>query len=77
MRSDNLVSYGDLERIGWPNFLIEDYLGRVRELTPQRGTDTDPNGIYSANVNGMYVDTATPALWFNPTPGEFTGWIVL
>ena len=77
MRQDSLVSYGDLERHGWPNWLIEDYLGRLRELTPQRGTDPDPNNIYEANVNGFYVDTATPALWFNPTPGDITGWIAL
>lgn len=75
MRQDNLIGYGDLEKLGWPTYLIDDYLGRLRELTPQKGTDANPNGIYSANLNGMYIDTATPALWFNPTPGEAIGWI--
>lgn len=77
MRQDSNLSYGDLERAGWPNWLIEDYLGRLRELTPQRGTDADPNGIYVANLNGFYIDTSTPALWFNPNAGEDTGWIAL
>ena len=76
MRQDSLISYGDLERLGWPQILIDDYLGRLRELTPQRGTDADPNGLYVANLNGFYVKTdATTALWFNPSPGENTGWI--
>lgn len=77
MRQDSLLSYGDLERLGWPQWLIDDYLGRLRELTPQRGTDADPNGLYVANVNGLYVDTNLNALWFNPSPGESTGWIAL
>jgi len=75
MRSDSLVSYADLERLGWPQWLIDDYMGRLRELTPQHGTDADPNGIYAANLNGMYVDTTTPGYWFNPVPGESTGWV--
>lgn len=77
MRRDSLVSYADLEKQGWPNWLIEDYMGRLRELTPQSGTDVDPNGIYVANLNGLYIDTATPGQWFNPSPGESTGWIQL
>ena len=77
MRQDSLPSYGDLERLGWPQWLIDDYLGRLRELTPQRGTDADPNGLYVANVNGFYVDTNLNALWFNPAPGEDTGWTAL
>ncbi len=75
MRSDSLVSYADLERLGWPQWLIDDYMGRLRELTPQHGADADPNGIYVANLNGMYVDTTTPGYWFNPVPGESTGWV--
>lgn len=77
MRQDSLLSYGDLERFGWPQWLIDDYLGRIRELTPQRGTAADPNGIYVANLNGFYVDTNLGALWFNPSAGESTGWIAL
>lgn len=77
MRQDSLISYADLEALGWPQVLIDDYLGRLRELVPQYGTDADPNNIYVANLNGFYVDTATPALWFNPTPGEDTGWIMV
>jgi len=76
MRQDSDVSYAELERAGWPQFLIDDYIGLKRELLPQSGTDADPNGIYVANLNGMYIKTdATQALWFNPTPGEDTGWV--
>ena len=77
MRQDSAVSYADLERLGWPKVMIDDYMGRLLELSPQRGTTTDPNGVYAANINGMYVDTASSALWFNPTPGSLTGWIAL
>lgn len=75
MRQDNLISYADLERLGWPDYLIDDYLGRLRELVPQFGTDADPNGIFVANLNGQYFDTVTPSHWVNPTPGVDTGWI--
>ena len=75
MRQDVGISYSLLERIGWPNDLINDYQGLKLELVAQHGTDADPNGIYSANLNGFYVDTSSPTLWFNPTPGELTGWI--
>lgn len=75
MRQDSLISYAELERLGWPQFLIDDYMGRLREFRPQHGTEADPNGIFEANLNGLYVDTATPALWFNPAPGADTGWI--
>jgi hypothetical protein len=77
MRQDNLIGYADLERLGWSNYLIDDYLGLKREVVAQQGTDTDPNGIYEANLNGFYVDTATPQLWFNPVTGATTGWIAL
>lgn len=75
MRYDNVVSYAELQQLGWPQWLIDDYMGRMRELMPQHGTDADPNGIYTANLNGQYIDTVTPSYWFNPTPGEQTGWI--
>lgn len=75
MRQDSAVSYADLERLGWPQFLIDDYIGRLRELTPQKGTEDDPNGVYVANLNGLYVDTNLNVIWFNPVPGESTGWI--
>lgn len=74
MRQDNLVSYADLEKLGWPQHLIDDYIGRLRELTPQSGTVADPNGVYQANLNGMYFGPAA-SLWFNPSPGAATGWI--
>lgn len=77
MRRDSLISYADLERLGWPQYLIDDYIGRLDELTPQKGEDADPNGLYVSNLNGFYVDTLTPALWFNPQPGQDTGWILL
>ena len=75
MRQDNLISYSLLEKSGWPLELINDYQGLKRELAPQNGTETDPNGIYVANLNGQYFDTATPSHWYNPTPGDDTGWI--
>jgi len=75
MRQDNLISYSLLEKAGWPMELINDYQGLKRELAPQNGTEADPNSIYVANLNGQYFDTNTSSLWFNPTPGEDTGWI--
>lgn len=80
MRQDRGVSYADLENIGWPLWLIEDYQGLKRELrreiTPLSGTDTNPNGIYPANLSGLYVKTSAPTgLWFNPNTGDDTGWI--
>lgn len=74
MRYDNDISYADLEAIGWPQILIDDYIGRLRELTPQQGVDADPNGIYVANRNGFYYDTNLGVMWYNPTPGADTGW---
>lgn len=71
------LSYSDLQKMGWADALIEDYQGFKRSMKPQHGTDVDPNTIYIANVNGFYVDTATPTYWFNPTNGAKTGWIQL
>lgn len=75
MRQDSALSYADLERLGWPQFLIDDYLGRLRELTPQKGAESDPNGVYVANLNGLYIDTNLNVIWFNPSAGEDTGWV--
>lgn len=79
MRQDNAISYADLEKIGWPQALIDDYEGLKRELVPQTGMEADPNGVYAANLNRFYVysDPSIPAsgLWFNPVAGELTGWI--
>jgi hypothetical protein len=69
------ISYADLERMGWPQHLINDYMGRIQDFSPQYGTDSDPNGIYVANMNGFYVDTATPGLWFSPVPDSDSEWI--
>lgn len=74
-REDNLISYADLEKLGWPLSLINDYQGLKRELSPQSGTVADPNNIYRTNLNKTYFDTVTASLWFNPTVGELTGWI--
>lgn len=71
------LSYSELQAMGFTGAFIQDYQGNKRDLEPQRGEDTDPNNIYSANRNGFYVDTVTPGLWFNPTPGALTGWIQL
>lgn len=75
MTQQVLISYSDLQRLGWPNALIEDYQGMKRDLIPQSGTETNPNGVYVANFNGQYFDTGTPAMWYNPVPGADTGWI--
>ena len=78
MRQDTLISYADLEKLGWPQHLIDDYIGRLRDLTPQHGPEADPNGVYQSNLNGFFYSTTPPEkLWFNPKPGEFTGWISL
>ncbi len=69
------ASYSDLERAGWPQIVIEDYQSFKRSVKPQSGTDVNPNSIYAANLTGLYIDTATPTTWFNPTNGALTGWI--
>lgn len=69
------VSYSDLERAGWPQFIIDDYQSFKRSIQPQYGTEADPNGIYAANLNGQYFDIATPAMWVNPIAGALEGWI--
>lgn len=71
------LSYSDLERLGWPEDLINDYQAIRQQLTPQKGTEADPNDVYRANLNGMYVDTNLGVLWYNPTAGALTGWIAL
>lgn len=71
------VSYSDLEQIGWPNDLIDDYQSIRAQLTPQKGTDADPNGIYRSNLSGLYIDLTLKVIWFNPTVGDTTGWVAL
>jgi len=76
MRQDNVISYADMEKIGWPQSRIEDYQGLKREIAPLSGTDADPHGIYPANLSGLYIKTNAPTgLWFNPSVGDMTGWI--
>ena len=80
MIQDNLISYGDLERLGWPHFLIEDYLGLKREISPQHGEAADPNGVFVSNRSKFYVyidpdSIDPPGLWFNPVVGVDDGWI--
>lgn len=77
MRFDNALSYADLEALGWPQIMIDDYMGRLIEFQPVQGVDTDPNGVHMSTLNRFYVDTATPGLWFNPIAGVDTGWIQL
>lgn len=70
------ISYSDLERAGLPAAFIEDYQSFKRSIVPQHGTDADPNTIYKANLNGLYIKTNAPeGLWFNPTAGAIDGWI--
>ena len=71
------LSYADLQKAGWSDYLIEDYQGFKRSMIPQTGVDPDPNTIYVANRSGFYVDTLLEVLWFNPTNGAQTGWIAL
>lgn len=77
MRQDLALSYGDMERMGFDRSFIEDYQGFKRELLPQYSdTVTDPNNVYISNSNGQFFHTgATKALWFNPIPGQTTGWL--
>ena len=75
--STPLLSYSDLERLGWPNALIDDYQSIRDQLTPLRGTDPDPNNIYRSNLSGMYIDLTLKVIWFNPTAGAKTGWVAL
>lgn len=71
------ISYGDMEKQGFAQSFIDDYQGFKRSMRAQSGTDANPNGIYTATLSGFYVNTAAPALWFNPSPGARTGWIQL
>jgi hypothetical protein len=66
-----------MERMGFDANFIEDYQGIKRELTPQSSsTVADPNNVFVSNLNGQFFYTgATKALWFNPTPGQTTGWL--
>jgi hypothetical protein len=66
-----------MERMGFDANFIEDYQGVKRELVPQSSsTVTDPNNSFESNLNGFFVYTgATKALWFNPIPGQLTGWL--
>lgn len=75
MRQDNIISYADLEALGWPNALINDYQGLKRELAPIFDVEADPNGIYEANLCGQYFDTNLGTMWINDTPGDSTGWV--
>jgi hypothetical protein len=71
------VSYGDLERLGWPNSLIDDYQSIRDQFTPLRGAAADPNNIYRSNLSGMYIDLTLKVIWFNPTAGALIGWVAL
>jgi hypothetical protein len=66
-----------MERMGFDANFIEDYQGIKRELTPQSSsTVADPNNVFVSNLNGQFFYTgATKALWFNPIPGQKTGWL--
>jgi hypothetical protein len=77
MTQETLISYADLEKMGWPAILIEDYQGLKRDLIPQTSdTVADPNNVYISNSNGMFIYTgATKAIWFNSVRGQKTGWI--
>ena len=71
------ISYADMEQQGFAQSFINDYQGFKQSMRALSGTDADPNGLYTANLTGWYVDTSTPGLWFNPAPGARTGWIQL
>jgi len=76
-RQDHLISYFDLEQAGWPAHIADDYLGLKRELQAVTGTAADPNGNFTATLNGFYVNTSTNQLWFSPAPGTDDEWIQL
>lgn len=71
------LSYSDLEQMGFDRSFIEDYQGLKRDLIPQSSSTTaDPNTVFESNLNGQFFYIgATKALWFNPVPGQKTGWL--
>lgn len=77
MRQDLNLSYADLQTMGFDPKFIEDYQGLKREFIPQSSATTaNPNNIFESNLNGQFFYTgATKALWFNPIPGQKTGWL--
>lgn len=74
----------------WSQNSIEDYMqlkedvvqliafvnNSEENLSPQSGTGS-PEGVVTANISKMYVDTAVPTLYFNDTIGANTGWVAL
>jgi hypothetical protein len=71
------LSYSDLEQMGFDASFIEDYQGLKRDFIPQSSSTTaDPNNVFVSNLSGQFFYTGvTKALWFNPVPGQKTGWL--
>ena len=45
------------------------------EFSPASGTGS-PEGVTAANYSQFYVDTATNNIYYNPTFGADTGWLL-
>lgn len=85
-----IESYADCkaQHPRWTDHAVEDYqalkddINRLLEalnngdLSPQSGAGS-PEGVVTANYSLLYVDTSVPNLYFNPTFGADTGWIML
>lgn len=61
----------------------EDYAAKGRDIvrlfasvSPLNGI-LPPEGVATANLSKMYVDTAAQILYFNPVIGAKTGWVAL
>ena len=79
------------ELTGWPDALVDDYVSLLTSLQTlsqelQTSINTananytltgtgSPEGAVTANKSLMYIDTAGPTLYVNPTEGANTGWV--
>ena len=57
---------------------VETLEGQIPMLQPQTGTD-EPEGNITSNLNRTYyrIDGETREIYFNPTAGVNTGWILM
>lgn len=53
-----------------------DILKLINETAPSSGTGS-PEGVVSANLSQLYIDTAVPQQYWNPNYGAKTGWVAL
>lgn len=46
------------------------------DFSPLSGSGS-PEGVVAANYSQLYIDTVAPAIYYNPTLGAETGWVLL